>query len=95
MEPRVPLIWSFPGMKGTIFWARAKLFYQIPFIILGSLALLQGTGIYGLMIANLGSIGLYTYICWRWVRKLGVAPQPVLDEILAAFTPHQHSLRYH
>ena len=54
--------------------ARAKLFYQITFIILGSLALLQGTGYYGLIIANLGSIGLYTYICWRWVRKLGVHP---------------------
>lgn len=54
--------------------ARAKLFYQIAFIVLGSLALWQGTGYYGLIVANLGCIGLYTFICWRWVRKLGIHP---------------------
>ena len=54
--------------------SRAKLLYQAAFIILGSLALWQGTGYYGLIVANLGCIGLYTAICWRWVRKLGVRP---------------------
>jgi O-antigen/teichoic acid export membrane protein len=54
--------------------ARAKLFYQIAFIVLGALALWRGTGYYGLIIANLGCIALYTFICWRWVRQLGIHP---------------------
>jgi O-antigen/teichoic acid export membrane protein len=54
--------------------ARAKLFYQIAFIALGSIALWRSTGYYGLIIANLASIGFYTFICWRWVRNFGVLP---------------------
>jgi len=54
--------------------SRAKVLYQVAFIVSGSLALWQGTGYYGLIVANLGCIGLYTAICWRWVRNLGVRP---------------------
>ncbi len=54
--------------------ARAKLYYQMAFIALGSVALWRGTGYYGLIIANLAAIGFYTFICWRWVRDLGVLP---------------------
>ncbi len=54
--------------------AKAKLFYQIVFITLGSVALWRSTGYYGLIIASLASIGVYTFICWRWVRDLGVLP---------------------
>ncbi len=54
--------------------ARAKLYYQIAFIALGSIALWKGTGYYGLIIANLAAIAIYTFICWRWVRDLGVLP---------------------
>jgi O-antigen/teichoic acid export membrane protein len=54
--------------------ARARLLYQVAFVVLGSVALWKGTGYYGLIIANLGCIGLYTYICWGWVKKLGIRP---------------------
>jgi O-antigen/teichoic acid export membrane protein len=54
--------------------ARAKLYYQMAFIALGSVALWRTTGYYGLIVANLASIGIYTLICWRWVRDLGVLP---------------------
>lgn len=54
--------------------ARAKLFYQIAFISLGSVALWRGSGYYGLIIANLASIAFYTFICWRWVRVLNLLP---------------------
>jgi O-antigen/teichoic acid export membrane protein len=63
--------------------SRAKVVYQVAFIILGALALWQGTGYYGLIVANLGCIGLYTAICWRWVQKLGIRPsRPMLTSWL-------------
>jgi len=64
--------------------ARAKLLYQIAFIIFGSLALWQGSGYYGLIVANLVSIGLYALICLRWVQKMGVRPS---RPSLAAWLP--------
>jgi len=52
--------------------AGAKVIYQIIFVTLGSLVLLQGLGYYGLIYATLISIAALTFTCWLGVRRIGI-----------------------
>ena len=52
--------------------ARAKAFAQLAFVVLGAVALWATIGYYGLIFANLVSIALLTWLCWRAARRLGL-----------------------
>lgn len=52
--------------------AGAKVSYQLLFVCVGAVALVAGTGYYGLIGANLLGIAIMTAVCWRAVRHLKV-----------------------
>lgn len=54
--------------------AGARVFYQIVFVVIGTVALVAGTGYYGLIGANLIGIAVMTLVCWRAARHLGIRP---------------------
>jgi O-antigen/teichoic acid export membrane protein len=57
--------------------AGSKVSYQLVFVLVGAVALLLGTGYYGLIIANLLGIAVMTIICWHGARALGPRPSGV------------------
>ena len=56
--------------------AGTRVIYQLAFVLVGTAALLLGTGYYGLIGANLCGIAIMTAVCWRSARRLGVRPGP-------------------
>ncbi len=52
--------------------AGAKVVQQLVFVLLGAVALVVGTGYYGLIFANLAGILILTYLCYQGIRKLAV-----------------------
>jgi O-antigen/teichoic acid export membrane protein len=57
--------------------AGSKVSYQLVSVLVGAVALLLGTGYYGLIVANLLGIAVMTVICWRGARALGPRPSGV------------------
>ncbi len=61
--------------------AGAKVVQQLVFVALGAVALIVGTGYYGLIFANLAGILILAFLCYHGVRKLAVSsmrPDPRL-----------------
>jgi len=54
--------------------AGAKVLNQLAFVLLGAAVLVLNLGYYGLIVANLVSVALMTWMCWHGVRILGVRP---------------------
>jgi O-antigen/teichoic acid export membrane protein len=68
------------GFERLDLGAKAKVFNQLAFVMLGALALWWGTGYYGLIIANLLSVAFMTYMCWRGVSALEVHPGHIVGQ---------------
>jgi O-antigen/teichoic acid export membrane protein len=62
------------GMERLDIAAKARVVYQLGFVILGAITLYLGWGYFGLIVANIVSIALLTYLCMRGVRQLGIRP---------------------